>query len=319
MISLITGGAGFIGSNLCGKLLSLGHIVICLDNFDDYYSPAIKRKNISNLLENDSFTLVEASILDDGILKNIVSENSVDYIFHEAAQPGVRISVENPMKPFETNIHGTLNILNAALNSNVKKIINASSSSVYGKTYYLPYDEKHPTEPVSPYGVSKLAAEHYCRVYNELYGLKTTSLRYFTVYGPRMRPDLAISIFTENALNNEPIEIFGDGTKTRDFTNIDDIVEANLLSMTKGDNEIFNIGGGHRISIQELVESIIEITDSKSTISYSGNIKGDAQHTHSDSSFAKTELNWEPKTSLKDGINKYIEFIANQQRGNINE
>lgn len=302
MISLITGGAGFIGSHLCDKLLSFDHKVICLDNFDDYYSPEIKRKNILKLLNNDNFTLIEGSILDEKLLKSIILEHSVDYIFHEAAQPGVSISVKYPMKPFETNTRGTLNVLNAALDSSVKKIINASSSSVYGKTYYLPYDERHPTEPISPYGVSKLAAEHYCRIYYELYGLKTTSLRYFTVYGPKMRPDLAISIFIKNALNNEPLMIFGDGSKTRDFTYVDDIIEANLLSISNGDGEIFNIGGGHRISIQELAENIINFTDSKSIISYSESVKGDAQNTHSDSSFAKKKLNWEPKTTLKDGI-----------------
>ncbi len=312
MTFLVTGGAGFIGSHLCEKLLSTGQQVICFDNFDDYYLPQIKRKNISGFLENENFILKESSILDQDALEDVIDDYSVEYIFHEAAQAGVGISVQYPMKPFETNIHGTLNVLNASLNSSVKKIINASSSSVYGKMHYLPFDEKHPNEPVSPYGASKLAAEHYCRIYSELYGLKTTSLRYFTVYGPRMRPDLAISIFTHKALNNEPLSIFGDGTKTRDFTYIDDIIEANMLCINKGNGDIFNIGGGHRISIQELAERIIEITNSNSNIEYSKSIKGDAQHTHSDSSLAKKILNWVPKTTLTDGIIKYINFLDEQ-------
>ncbi len=312
MICLVTGGAGFIGSNLCKALLSAGHKVICLDNFDEYYSPQVKRDNIAGLQHDGDFILVEGSILDAEFVRHVLYNYSVDYIFHEAAQPGVPISVADPMKPFETNLRGTLNVLNAALKSSVKKIINASSSSVYGKTYYLPYNEKHPTEPISPYGVSKLAAEHYCRVYYELYGLRTTSLRYFTVYGPGMRPDLAISIFIKSALKNEPIEIFGDGKKTRDFTYIDDVVEANLLCMTKGDGETLNIGGGHRLSIQELAEIIIRNMNSNSIVTYSDNAKGDAQHTHSDSSLAKKLLGWEPKISLREGILKYTEFIKGQ-------
>ncbi|MCJ7636223.1 MAG: NAD-dependent epimerase/dehydratase family protein, partial [Nitrososphaeraceae archaeon] len=225
MISLVTGGAGFIGSHLCDILLSFGHNVICLDNFDNYYSPQIKRKNILKLLNNDNFILIEGSILNEKLLKSIILENSIDYIFNEAAQPGVSISVKYPMKPFETNIRGTLNVLNAALDSSVKKIINASSSSVYGKTYYLPYDEGHPTEPVSPYGVSKLAAEHYCRIYYELYGLKTTSLRYFTVYGPAGRPDMSPFRFIKWILDDSPVIIFGDGNQKRDFTYVDDIAK----------------------------------------------------------------------------------------------
>ena len=306
---LVTGGAGFIGSNLCEKLLSLGHDVTCLDNFDDYYPPEIKRDNIAGMQENERFNLIEGNILDENLLKNIIVNGSVDYIFHQAAQPGVRISVIDPIKPLEVNIRGTMNILNAAKEGSVKKVINASSSSVYGKTHYLPYDEKHPIEPISPYGVSKIAAEHYCSVYNDLYGLKTTSMRYFTVYGPRMRPDLAISIFSKKAMKNEPIEIFGDGKKTRDFTFIDDIIKANILCMTKGDGMVFNIGGGNRFSIQELAENIIEITNSKSEIIYSDDVAGDVEHTDSDFSLAEKELGWKPSTTLKEGILKYINYL----------
>jgi UDP-glucose 4-epimerase len=202
-----------------------------LDNFDDYYDPLIKRKNVEPFLQNEDFHLIEGDIRDKSLMKDILI--GTDYVFHEAAQAGVRISVEDPMKPHEINATGTLNLLETALDSGVKKIINASSSSVYGKVEYLPFDENHPNQPVSPYGVSKLLAEHYCRVFEELYGLKSVCLRYFTVYGPRMRPDLAISIFTKAALKNEPITVFGDGEKTRDFTFIDDIVKANIICMKK--------------------------------------------------------------------------------------
>ncbi|MFH1773356.1 MAG: SDR family oxidoreductase [Methanobacteriota archaeon] len=303
---LVTGGAGFIGSHVVDRLLTEGKEVICLDNFDAYYDPAIKHSNIKPASKNKNFKLIEGDIRDVELIKRILGEESIDYIIHEAAQAGVRASVSDPRKVHEVNTTGTLNILEAVLNSSVKKIVNASSSSVYGKVEYLPFDEEHPKNPVSPYGASKLAAEHYCRTFCELYGLRVTSLRYFTVYGPRMRPDLAISIFAKKALSNEPIEIFGDGTKTRDFTYIDDAVSATLTAMEKGNCEAYNVGGGTRISINELAKKIIEITKSRSKIIYSQNVKGDAEHTLANVSKAEKELGWKPKISIDDGLRKFI-------------
>ncbi|MDI6881190.1 MAG: GDP-mannose 4,6-dehydratase, partial [Desulfitobacteriaceae bacterium] len=172
--------------------------------------------------------------------------------------------------------------------------------------------EKHPKTPVSPYGVSKLAAEHYCRVFNEVYGLKTTSLRLFTVYGPRMRPDLAISIFTRRALNNETIEIFGDGKKTRDFTYIDDVIEANMKAIKRGDRGVYNIGSGERISVIELAEKIIDITQSDSKIIFTDPRKGEAEHTWANIEKARKELNWEPKYDIHTGLKKYIEYVQRE-------
>ncbi len=303
---LVTGGAGFIGSHVVDRLLTEGKEVICLDNFDAYYDPAIKHSNIKPASKNKNFKLIEGDIRDVELIKRILGEESIDYIIHEAAQAGVRASVKDPRKVHEVNTTGTLNILEAVLNSSVKKFVNASSSSVYGKVEYLPFDEEHPKNPVSPYGASKLAAEHYCRTFCELYGLRVTSLRYFTVYGPRMRPDLAISIFAKKALSNEPIEIFGDGTKTRDFTYIDDAVSATLTAMEKGNCEAYNVGGGTRITINELARKIIEITESRSKIIYSQNVKGDAEHTLADVSKAEKELDWKPKISIDDGLRKFI-------------
>lgn len=307
---MVTGGAGFIGSHLIEKLLSEGNEVICLDNFEDYYNPQIKRKNIEPFLENENFQLIEGDIRDKTLLKDIF--RVTDYVFHEAAQAGVGISVKEPMKSHEINTTGTLNLLEAALDSDVKKIINASSSSVYGKVEYLPFDEKHPNQPVSPYGVSKLLAENYCRVFEELYGLKSVSLRYFTVYGPRMRPDLAISIFTKAALKNETITIFGDGKKTRDFTYIDDVVRANLICMKKGSG-VYNIGCGHSITINELASKIIEVNGSKSKIVYVDSVKGDAEHTLSSSEKAWKEIGWKPEISIDDGLERYAEWILSSQ------
>jgi UDP-glucose 4-epimerase len=303
---MVTGGAGFVGSHLCERLLDKGEVV-CLDNFDPYYSPQIKRKNIEPLTQHADFELVEGSILDKLLLRR--SLENVDYVFHNAAQAGVMASVKNPAKTHEVNATGTLNVLEAAVNSRVKKVINASSSSVYGKVSYLPFDEKHPTIPVSPYGASKLAAEHYCRVFNEIYGLETVSLRYFTVFGPRMRPDLAINIFNRKALNNEPIEIFGDGEKTRDFTYIDNIVDANMLAMKDG-SDVYNIGGGERVSISELAEKIVAIVGSESEIIYGEPVKGDAEHTWADVSKARRELGYKPKIGLEDGLKRYVQWYG---------
>lgn len=303
---LVTGGAGFIGSHLCERLAKKGEVV-CLDNFDPYYSPQVKWNNIELLIEHPDFELVEGSILDKELLHRVFED--VDYVFHNAAQAGVRISVENPGKTHEVNATGTLNVLEIAANSGVKKVINASSSSVYGKVSYLPFDEEHPNVPVSPYGASKLVAEHYCRVFSELHDLETVSLRYFTVFGPKMRPDLAINIFTGKALNNEPIEIFGDGEKTRDFTFIDNIIDGNLRAMERG-NGVYNIGGGERVSINGLAEKIVKIVGSESEIIYGESVKGDAEHTWSDVSKARRELGYKPEVGLDVGLRRYVEWYT---------
>jgi UDP-glucose 4-epimerase len=307
---LVTGGAGFIGSHICERLLKEGFEVICLDNFDPYYNPDVKWSNILPFQSDKNFTIRQGDIRDPAVLKEAL--NGVDYIFHEAAQAGVRISVEDPMKSHEVNATGTLNLLSAARDSGVKKVINASSSSVYGSVKYLPFDEDHPKCPVSPYGISKIMAEEYCRVFQELYGLPSVSLRYFTVYGPRMRPDLAISIFTKQTLRNKPLTIFGDGSKTRDFTYVEDIVNANILAMSKGSGA-YNIGGGFRISIQELAETIIKITGSLSNICYANKIKGDAEDTFADTTKAEKEIGWKSQINFSEGLRRYVAWVLNCQ------
>jgi UDP-glucose 4-epimerase len=310
MECLVTGGAGFIGSHIIERLLQQQHDVICLDNFDPYYNPVIKERNISSFLGNEHFTVIHGDIMDGKLLKDLL--NDVEIIFHEAAQAGVPISTENPSKSHEVNATGTLNLLESSVKAEVKRFIYASSSSVYGMVKSLPFDEDHPTNPVSPYGVSKLMAEHYCRVFSDLYGLPSVALRYFTVYGPGMRPDLAIHIFTRQALRNKPITIYGTGNRTRDFTYIDDIVEANMITLTKG-NGVYNIGGGHRLSIKELAEKIIEITGSSSIIQYQDAKKGDAEHTFANIAKAQRDLGWKPKISLDQGLTRYIEWVSTYQ------
>jgi len=311
---LVTGGAGFIGSHLADRLLTEDNDVFVLDNFDPYYDPVLKQKNIEHNMEKESYTLIEGDIRDYESLKSIIANNNIEYIFHNTAQAGVRISLKDPFKTHEVNATGTLNILEAARDSHVTKIINASSSSVYGKVSHLPFEENHPHQPISPYGASKLLAEHYCRIYYEIYGLKSVSLRYFTVFGPRMRPDLAINIFTHKALKNEPIEIFGDGEKTRDFTYIDNVVEANIGGMKKGIGE-YNIGSGVCCSINDLARKIIYITGSSSEIIHSENVKGDAEHTMAHIGKAKKEIGYIPAITFEDGLRYYIDWVKSNMVG----
>lgn len=306
MKCLVTGGAGFIGSHIVERLLRQRHDVICLDNFNPYYNPEIKERNISPFLREKNFTLVRGDIRERSLVDSALCD--VDVIFHEAAQAGVQASTEKPYQSHEINATGTLNLLESAVKANVKRIICASSSSVYGNIEYLPFKEDNPTYPVSPYGVSKLMAEHYCRVFSDLYGLPSVILRYFTVYGPRMRPDLAIHIFTTRALSNEPLTIFGTGDMTRDFTYIDDIIDANMMSLVYG-NGLYNIGGGHRISILELAEKIIKMTESSSRIQHTESRKGEAEHTYADITKAQNELGWRPHISLDQGLEKYIKWV----------
>ena len=303
---LITGGAGFIGSHLAEKL-AYKHEVIILDNMDPYYDVRIKKENIK-IVESKGAKFILGDVTNYDFIEKIIKENAIEIIFHEAARPGVRYSIKDPFLPNKVNVIGTLNILKASLDSDVKKVINASSSSVYGKVEYLPFDENQPTLPISPYAVSKLAAEHYCRVFHEVYGLKTISLRYFTVYGPRMRPDLAIPIFTKSILNNELPIIFGNGEQTRDFTYIDDIVDANLklLKTNRADGEVLNIGSGRRVTINYMIDTLKNLLNSDIKSEYVDPVKGDARDTLANIDKAEKLIGYEPKTSLEEGLRKFI-------------
>ncbi len=307
---VITGGAGFIGSHIADSLSKKDYEVIIVDNFDPYYSIEIKKRNVDMVLKNRNTRFIKGDICDSNFIKTVIDKET-DFVFHEAAQPGVRISVENPYRSNNVNILGSLNVLKQSMEANVTRVINASSSSVYGKIEYLPFDEKHPKQPISPYAVSKLAAEHYFRVFYEIYNIPTVSLRYFTVYGPRMRPDLAISIFTGKMINNEPITIFGDGTQTRDFTYIDDVVNANekLLKTNKVDGKILNIGKGKRTDINEIADYLKRIIGSSSKIHHVEFQKGDAKHTLANIDLAKKLIGYNPKTDFSEGATKYLSWF----------
>jgi UDP-glucose 4-epimerase len=306
-VFLVTGGAGFIGSNLVDKLVNSGNDVLCIDNFSNYYNPSIKRRNIAPALATGNLRLLEGDICDTKMLEDLFRENSIDCVFHMAAQAGVRVSVENPERALIINTGGTLNILRCANKFGVKKMVNASSSSIFGKSVYTPMDENHPTSPISPYGVSKLAAEHYCRIFSEMYGIKTVSLRYFTVYGPRMRPDLAISIFSQKISMGEPIEIFGDGSQTRDFTFVDDVTDATMLARKKGDGP-YNIGGGNSIKLNDLIAKLEKIIGKKANRKYVESMKGDMKDTLADNRKAKLELGWKPMHKIDDGLIRYVDW-----------
>ena len=308
---LITGGAGFIGSHLAEKL-AYKHEVIILDNMDPYYDFRIKKENIK-IVESKGAKFILCDVTNYDFIEKIIKENAIEIIFHEAARPGVRYSIKDPFLPNEVNVIGTLNILKASSDTDVKKVINASSSSVYGNVEYLPFDENQPTLPISPYAVSKLAAEHYCRVFHEVYGLKTISLRYFTVYGPRMRPDLAIPLFTKSILNNELPIIFGNGEQTRDFTYIDDIIDANLklLKINRADGEVLNIGSGRRVTINYMIDTLKNLLNSDIKSKYVDSVKGDARDTLANIDKAKKLIGYEPKTSLEEGLRKFIEWYKN--------
>ncbi|SDM91839.1 UDP-glucose 4-epimerase [Halogranum gelatinilyticum] len=310
---LVTGGAGFIGGHLAARFAEDGHDVIVLDNFEPYYDLGIKQRNVEQgrLAAEESsgtYTLVRGDIRDEEVVSEAVAD--ADVVFHQAAQAGVRTSVEQPQKVNEINVDGTLNVLEAARDSETERVVVASSSSVYGKPESLPYDEEHPTTPVSPYGGSKLAEEQYTRIYNEVYGLPTVALRYFTVYGPRMRPNMAISNFVSRCLNDEPPVIYGDGTQTRDFTYIDDVIRANetLLDTAAADGEVLNVGSTDNIAIKTLAEEIRDQLAPNLELQYDERHDADAEHTHADISKANELIGYEPTTTIREGVERFTDW-----------
>ncbi|WP_137284663.1 SDR family NAD(P)-dependent oxidoreductase [Halorussus salinisoli] len=310
---LVTGGAGFIGGHLAEAFARDGHDVVALDNFEPFYDVGIKEHNVEAArdaaTESDgSYELVHGDVRDEDLVGEYVAE--ADVIFHQAAQAGVRTSVEQPQKVDDINVSGTLNVLEAARDSDTERVVVASSSSVYGKPEYLPYDEEHPNTPVSPYGASKVAQEQYTRVYNEVYGLPTVALRYFTVYGPRMRPNMAISNFVSRCLNGESPVIYGDGTQTRDFTYVGDVVRANaaLLGTDAADGEAMNVGSTDNIEIQTLAEEIRDQLAPDLELEFGERNDADAEHTHADISKAKELIGYEPTTTIREGVEQFTEW-----------
>jgi nucleoside-diphosphate-sugar epimerase len=304
---LVTGCAGFIGSNLTEKLLSMGNIVTGIDVLSNYYSVELKEKNLECLKQHNNFNFINEDILKVD-LSSIL--NGIQYVFHLAAQPGVRGSWGSNFEIYvKNNILATQKLLEVAISSKIKKFIYASSSSIYGDQKKEKLSEDTIPKPVSPYGVSKLAAEHLCSLYYRNYGVPVVMLRLFTVFGPRQRPDMAFQILIDSIKNNSVFKIYGNGEQKRDFTYINNVTNAFILAMEKGVcGEIYNIGGGKTISLNNVIKLFEEILQTKISIKYLDNVKGDVKNTYADIEKAKSELGYDNSISLAEAIRKQLAF-----------
>jgi nucleoside-diphosphate-sugar epimerase len=307
---IVTGAAGFLGSNLAEALLNQGDRVIGVDQVNDYYDPALKRKNLAILAQYPEFQLIEDDIQALDWHKLL---EGVDVVYHQAAQAGVRASWGEGFRAYtERNINATQIILEAAKEAKtLKRLVYASTSSVYGNAETLPTSETICPQPVSPYGITKLAAERLCWLYHQNFNVPVTALRYFTVYGPRQRPDMAFHKFFKAILENQAIPIYGDGQQTRDFTFIADAVAANMAagSVPEAVGEVFNIGGGSRVVLMEVLATMEEIVGQPIKRDHQGKAMGDARHTAADVSKARKLLGYNPQVSLREGLAQEWEWV----------
>jgi UDP-glucose 4-epimerase len=312
MNTLVTGCAGFVGSHLTEKLLSLGHSVTGVDCFTDYYAKDLKMRNLEKARGDKGFKLINRSLLDIDLKKLL---KGVDCVFHQAAQPGVRKSWGASFEIYtENNILATQRLLEACKGAELKKFVYASSSSVYGDDQRFPLKESYYPKPTSPYGVSKLAAEDLCYLYWKNFDVPTVSLRYFTVYGPRQRPDMAFNKFIAAMLSGEKIRVFGDGKQTRDFTYVADVVDANIGAMkAKTRHGVYNIGGGSRTTVNNCIKTLEEITGKKALLEHVEKQAGDVLHTYADTSKARRDLGYRPKTPLPKGLGKQVEWMRKKR------
>jgi UDP-glucuronate 4-epimerase len=309
--ALVTGAAGFIGSHLCERLLRDGWGVVGLDNFDDFYATDIKRDNIKNCQANDDFKLIEGDIRDSDCVDSIVEEGSFDIIVHLAAKAGVRPSIEDPVSYQDVNINGTVVMLEAAKKFGTSKFVFASSSSVYGNNKKVPFCESDNVDfPISPYAATKKAGELICHTYHHLYDIDMTCLRFFTVYGPRQRPDLAIHKFAKLIEQGNPIPVFGDGSMRRDFTYIDDIIDGVTAAMDKCSGyEIYNLGESRPVRLDKLIEQIEIALGRKAVINRLPEQPGDVKQTYADVSKAEKQLGYSPNTLLEDGLREFVKWL----------
>ena len=311
---LITGAAGFIGSHLADKLLNEGNKVIVVDNFCDFYNPEIKENNVKHNLSNPNYKLYRADIRDRNELAKVFNENKIDVVIHLAAMAGVRPSIDNPIYYQEVNCVGTQNILEEMKLHNIKKLVMASSSSVYGNCKEVPFKENMIVDfAISPYAATKKANEVMTHVYHKLFDFNVIMLRFFTVFGPRQRPDLAINKFTRLMLNDEPIPMFGDGTTSRDYTYIDDIVDGIIKSCNYVENnkdvyEILNLGNSSPVSLKEMINTIAEVLNKTPNIQELPMQPGDVERTFADISKTKKLIGYNPKTSFKEGIENFVKW-----------
>lgn len=309
---LVTGGAGFIGSHLTERLLVEGQAVINVDNFNDYYDPNVKRRNIESLLQKADYRLIEGEILDYVFLKDVFSRERINVVVHLAARAGVRPSIMEPRLYQEVNVAGTTNLLELSRQFGVEKFIFGSSSSVYGENKKVPFSEDDPVDhPISPYAASKKAGELICYTYHHLYGLPTTCLRFFTVYGPRQRPDMAIHKFTRSIRNGVEIAMFGDGTSRRDYTFVSDIIEGicRAIEHCRG-YHIYNLGESKTITLKELINLIAKCVGREPVIRELPLQAGDVPVTYADISKARNEIGFQPKVGMEQGIEAFVMWYA---------
>jgi UDP-glucuronate 4-epimerase len=312
---LVTGGAGFIGSHLVEKLLAKGHEAAILDDFNDFYDPQIKRSNITGLQK--STPVFQIDLRDNNAIRALFHREKFDAIAHLAARAGVRPSIAQPQLYYDTNVNGTLHLLEAARIVGIERFIFASSSSVYGICKTVPFSEDfHLTQTISPYAATKIAGEFLCSTFSHLYQMQVVALRFFTVYGPRQRPDLAIHKFTRRILSGEPIDQFGDGTTRRDYTYIDDIIQGVLAALTydRTPFEIFNLGENETVQLKDLIAEIELVVGKKAKINRLPEQAGDVPLTCADISKATRLLNYRPATKLREGLPRFVEWFRKTHR-----
>ena len=316
---LITGGAGFIGSHLADNLLKEGNKIIVIDNFCDFYNPKIKERNVKNNLNNPNYLLYRIDIRDMMAIESVFESNNIDCVIHLAAMAGVRPSIENPTLYQEVNCLGTQNILECMKKYHVNKLVMASSSSVYGNCKEVPFKESFVVDyAISPYAATKKANEVMTHVYHALDNMNVIMLRFFTVFGPRQRPDLAINKFTRLMLIDEQIPMFGDGSTSRDYTYVGDIVDgikSSIKYVLENDNvyEIINLGNSNPVSLKDMINTIGEVLNKEPKILELPMQPGDVEKTYADITKAKKLLGYDPKTSFKEGIQKFVEWYKNQE------
>ena len=313
---LITGAAGFIGSHLADRLLGRGDFVAGLDEFNDYYDPAIKRANIAGAIQNANYRLYEADICDEARVRGIFAEVRPDVVVHLAARAGVRPSLKDPNLYHRVNVIGSQHILDACRDLGPRHLVFASSSSVYGGSTDVPFSESNPVmRPISPYAATKRMNELQAHVYSHIYGLQVSMLRFFTVYGPRQRPDMAIHIFTRLISEGLPVPMFGDGSTRRDYTYIEDILDGLERCVDRPFRyEIFNLGEHHTTSLRELIDLIAKHVGKPAIIEQKPLQPGDVEITYADISHARELLGYNPQFSMEEGIRRFVEWY-NQHSG----
>ncbi|HXG68908.1 MAG TPA: GDP-mannose 4,6-dehydratase [Blastocatellia bacterium] len=313
---LVTGGAGFIGSHLVDRLLQdENNRVTVVDNFNDFYDPDVKRANIAHHLDNEDFKLIEADIADEWAMQEVFAGAEFDCVVHLAARAGVRLSLEDPLAYEESNVRGTYALLEAARRHSVRRFVFGSSSSVYGVNAKIPFSEDDPvSQPISPYAATKIAGEAACHVYNHLYGMRIVCLRFFTVYGARQRPDLAIHKFARLIAAGRPIPVYGDGTTRRDYTYIDDIIAGVMAAVSYDATsfEVINLGESQTVELKRLIELLEDALGKKAVIDRQPPQPGDVPITYADVSKATKLLGYTPTTKIEEGIRKFAEWFKEQ-------